>query len=130
MESFRGKNVVITGGSTGIGLCLARELAARGANLALIARNNEGLGAAQEDLDRHGGRMLTYACDVTDAARLEQCIGEARSAFGGLDGVIANSGYCHPGYFHVPGTTTEQREARFSSDLFGVVYLSCRGGAK
>ena len=45
---FKGKNVVITGGSSGLGLAIAKELAARGAIVTLIARNKEKLEMAKD----------------------------------------------------------------------------------
>ncbi|NIA15005.1 MAG: SDR family NAD(P)-dependent oxidoreductase [Nitrospiraceae bacterium] len=98
--SFRGQHVIITGGSAGIGLCMAHELARRGADLTILARGRERLDAARADLAAHGGRVFADSCDVTDAETLAVCIDRARAELGPIDGVVANSGYCHPGYFH------------------------------
>lgn len=117
---FAGKNVVITGGSKGIGLAMARELARRSANLALIARGQAELNAARESLGDFGVKIVTYSCDVTDAGRLECAISEAAEALGGLDGVIANSGYCHPGYFH--RIRVEDASQQIDTNLKGCIY--------
>ncbi len=101
LNPFKGKNIFITGGSKGIGLAMARELGALGANLAIIARGKDSLQAAKERIEESGkgGRVLAYACDVTDSDTLKDYIHMARYELGSIDGVIANSGYCHPGTF-------------------------------
>lgn len=102
LNPFKGKNIFMTGGSKGIGLCMARELGALGANLAIIARDKDALQAAKERIEERGKgcRVLAYACDVTDSDTLKDYIHMARYELGSIDGVIANSGYCHPGNFH------------------------------
>lgn len=120
LKSFRGKNIIITGGSAGIGLCLARELASRGANLTLIARGEERLQSAKKELEQYGGTVLVYSCDVADSERLEGCIGEARAKLGNIDGLIANSGYCHPGYFHEMAARDLYNQ--INTNLVGSVY--------
>lgn len=120
MGSFQNKNIIITGGSTGIGFCMARELAQRGANLVLIARDKARLEAAQSELSTQGGNVQIFSCDVTDAAQLKSCIDEACTRLGSLDGLIANSGYCHPGYFHEISTDDLFRQV--NTNLMGGIY--------
>src|SRR5262245_26660267 len=64
--SFRGKNALVTGGSRGLGLVLARELLARGANVAVCARDTEELDRAFDDLRGRGGRVVAVPCDLTE----------------------------------------------------------------
>ncbi|MBD5633653.1 MAG: SDR family NAD(P)-dependent oxidoreductase, partial [Candidatus Eremiobacteraeota bacterium] len=67
-ESLRDKTVLVSGGARGLGLQIAREAAARGARLALLARSNVELEAARSEL-RGGGAMVEIAvCDVRDDA--------------------------------------------------------------
>src|SRR5438046_542318 len=101
-NTFKDKNILITGGSKGIGLEMAKEFARRGAKLALIARGKEDLQAAKSALEALGtGSIIrAYACDVTNAETLSDYINMILFELGSLDGVIANSGYCHPGNFH------------------------------
>ncbi len=82
-------NVFITGASSGIGAALAREFAARGATLGLLARRGESLDALLAQLP---GRHLRYAVDVTDHARLIEAARQFEAATGGTDIVIANAG--------------------------------------
>jgi len=82
-------NVFITGASSGIGAALARQFAARGATLGLLARRAETLDALAAQLP---GRHRRYAVDVTDRARLIEAAGDFERASGGADVVIANAG--------------------------------------
>jgi short-subunit dehydrogenase len=85
------RSVVVTGASRGIGAALARALAAPGARLLLIARDEMLLGGVAEDCRAHGGEAEIAAVDVTDA----EALGAAILAFDGrspVDLVIANAG--------------------------------------
>jgi hypothetical protein len=83
-------NVFITGASSGIGAALAREFAARGATLGLLARRADALDGLIAQLPP--GRHRRYALDVTDRASLLQAAREFEQASGGVDVVIANAG--------------------------------------
>jgi len=111
---FKGKRVIITGGSSGIGLEMARELHRRGARLGLLARDEARLREAAETCD-----ALYASGDVTDADSTRRAIEQLATALGGLDGIIANSGYCHPGYFHAIGEEDAARQ--IDTNLTGVV---------
>ncbi|MEV4169874.1 SDR family oxidoreductase [Nonomuraea sp. NPDC049709] len=66
MAPLRGRVVVVTGASGGVGRAVARELGARGARVALIARGTTGLGAAAVDVGTEGGTGQVYEADVAD----------------------------------------------------------------
>src|SRR5918912_3173723 len=68
----RGKTVLITGGSRGLGLVLARELAREGARIAICAREPEELERARADLVGRGAEVLAVPCDVTDRAQVAE----------------------------------------------------------
>ncbi|MCF6475520.1 SDR family NAD(P)-dependent oxidoreductase [Nonomuraea sp. MG754425] len=70
MTSLRGQVVVVTGASGGVGRAVARELGARGAMVALIARGAAGLGAAAVDVGVEGGTGQVYEADVSDYAQV------------------------------------------------------------
>lgn len=82
-------NVFLTGASSGIGEALAREYAARGATLGLVARRDSVLAELAAALP---GRHHTYACDVTDRDALIAAARAFEAATGGVDVVIANAG--------------------------------------
>jgi NAD(P)-dependent dehydrogenase (short-subunit alcohol dehydrogenase family) len=79
---------VVTGASSGIGLSTAEALTARGAKVALIARNTDAL----EKLAARLPGSLPLTADVTDFTALSQAIGDAHSHYGRLDGLINNAG--------------------------------------
>lgn len=87
-----GARAVVTGGSRGIGLAIADGLAAEGAAVGLIARGEEGLSAAAEQVGRHGRPVATAAADVMDAAALRAAVDRIATELGGLDRVVANAG--------------------------------------
>lgn len=89
---FSGKSVVITGGSRGLGLVMARQLAAEGANLTLLARHEDELKRAEQDLTRLGGQVLALTCDVRDQEDVEQAIQQVIARFGRIDVLINNAG--------------------------------------
>ncbi len=99
---FRGKVVLITGGSRGLGLAIARLLRAEGASLALLARDPDELERARQDLftipvpDPDGGtdpgEVLAVPCDLTQPAAIPDAIHTVARHFGALDVVINDAG--------------------------------------
>ncbi|MEP4524858.1 MAG: SDR family NAD(P)-dependent oxidoreductase, partial [Alloalcanivorax venustensis] len=65
--SFKGMTIVLTGASSGIGEEAAKQLAARGARLCLVARREQELERVQDDIHRKGGRAWIYPTDLTNA---------------------------------------------------------------
>lgn len=92
IEYFRGKTVVVTGGSRGLGLVMARQLAEAGARLAICARDDAELGRAFDDLVARGGRVIAVECDVTKQDRVKEFIAVARQRLGPIDVLINNAG--------------------------------------
>jgi len=89
---FRGKSVVVTGGSRGLGLVLARQLASRGANLAICARDPDELSRAYDELAQTGARVIAVECDITVRERVQEFIAVARQRLGGIDVLVNNAG--------------------------------------
>jgi NAD(P)-dependent dehydrogenase (short-subunit alcohol dehydrogenase family)/uncharacterized protein YndB with AHSA1/START domain len=90
-RELAGQRVLITGGSSGIGLATAEGLARAGAQVALLARNELGLAAAKRKLAELGAEAVTVAADVTDRKGLEAAIDEAAAALGGLDVLVTSA---------------------------------------
>ena len=89
---FRGKNVIITGGSRGLGLEMARLLAQEGANLALCARDADELARARAELTAYGTLVYTQPCDLTDKTQLAGFVQNVRQQLGPVDVLINNAG--------------------------------------
>ena len=95
--SFANKVVLITGGSRGLGLVLARKFCAEGARVALLARDPDELARAREELVRRGGKVLTISCDLLDPAQIDDAVQRVVDHFGRLDVVINNAGIIQVG---------------------------------
>ncbi len=89
---FRHKTVVITGGSRGLGLEMARLLAQEGANLAICARDEDELDRARAELHQYGVSVYAQTCDITDKRQVEDFIEQVRQAIGPVDVLINNAG--------------------------------------
>ncbi len=97
---FREKIIIITGGSSGLGRELAKRLARRGAHLALVARDEEKLGAARAELLKASDRKIEiFSCDVGDAAAVDRTINAAADALGPPDMLINSAGILRESYF-------------------------------
>lgn len=88
----QGKVALITGGSRGLGLVLARQLAAQGAQLALVARSADELRRAEEELADRGARVLALVCDVADPDDVTRAVKRTVDHYGRLDILINNAG--------------------------------------
>ena len=87
---LKGKRVVVTGGSRGIGLAIAEACAAEGASVSICARGADGVAAAVERLKTHGGTVHGAACDVGDPQAIAGYVAAAAEALGGIDALVNN----------------------------------------
>lgn len=85
------KTVVVTGASAGLGRAVAREFARRGDNVALLARGEDGLDGAAEDVTKAGGTALPIPVDVADAAAVEAAAAQVTDRFGPPDVWVNNA---------------------------------------
>jgi NAD(P)-dependent dehydrogenase (short-subunit alcohol dehydrogenase family) len=84
-----GKGCVVTGASRGIGLATAKALTGEGARVLLVARSEEPLAAAVEEV---GGESAALTLDVTERDAGDRVLAEAEQVFGGLDVLVSNAG--------------------------------------
>ncbi len=95
---FGGRGVVITGGSRGLGLVLARKLAAQGARLALIARDERELDRAKRLLEEeHGAQVLVLRCDVRSQTEVRDAVARILEEWRTVDVLINNAGVIQVG---------------------------------
>lgn len=90
---------MITGGSTGLGYALARQLVQEGAHVAILARDPERVAAAALSLREAGGEVLALSGDVRRVGDIERFLDASLSQFGRLDGVVNNAGTLSAGEF-------------------------------
>ncbi len=95
--SLRDKVAVISGGSRGLGLVLARHICAQGGSVALIARDPDELARAKADLALRGGAVLTIECDLLDARQIQSAVRQIIDRFGKIDILINNAGIIEVG---------------------------------
>ncbi|MBK9252550.1 MAG: SDR family oxidoreductase [Proteobacteria bacterium] len=86
---FQGKNVVITGGNSGIGLATAKAFVREGARVAIIGRSAETLAAARAEL---GKDAIAISAELSRVAEIDRAFAEVRAAFGTVDVLFANAG--------------------------------------
>ena len=134
MPSLAGKVAVVTGGSRGIGLAVARLLRDRGASVAITGTSPAGLEKAVDALGAGSDRVLSLCADVRDAAQMDAAMAQAASAFGGIDIVVNNAGV---GVFKpVAEMSPDEFRLMFETNVTGVFnssraalpHLRARGG--
>lgn len=91
-DNITGKVVVITGASSGMGEATARDLAAKGAKIALGARRTDRLDALVNEIKAAGGEAIAVATDVTKLEDVQNLVDTARETFGTVDVIFNNAG--------------------------------------
>lgn len=87
-----GKVALVTGGNSGIGLGMARAVAAAGADVVIWGTNAAKNAAAQSELKKYGRRVLTLTCDVGDEAAVDRAFADTLALMERVDGCFANAG--------------------------------------
>lgn len=96
---LRGKVVLVTGGSRGLGLATAREFGARGAIVVICAQNAEQLERATADLRGRGAKAHSFVCDITNREQVQMVVADATRLLGPIDILVNNAGVIKVGPF-------------------------------
>lgn len=114
---LKDKTVLITGGSRGLGLVMAREFAREGAWLVLCARDQEELEQARLDLESRGAEVMVVPCDVTNQQDVKSMIAAVYTRFGAVDVLVNNAGVIQVGPLEV--MTHEDFELAMRAHFWG-----------
>jgi 3-dehydrosphinganine reductase len=119
---LQGAHVVITGGSSGIGLAVAKEVLGRGARVSIIARNPQRLEDAKKVLSRtsEAAQIFTVSADVTQHEAASQAVADAEAKFGPVDVLITSAGVTRPGVFEE--LPVEEFERQIRVNYLGTAY--------
>src|ERR1700749_3288800 len=118
---LRGKNVLVTGGSRGLGLALAREFAGRGAQVTICARDPEELLQATSQLENIGLKVESATCDITQESAVTDLIRAMEDRKGPLDVLVNNAGRIEVG--PLEAATTQDFERAMATHFWGPLHL-------
>lgn len=119
---FRDRVVLISGGSRGLGLIMARRLGREGSKLVLLARDQDELERAKLELLSSGCEVATKVCDITDEEQVNQAVDFAVEQYGTIDVLLNNAGVIQVG--PMSSMTKKDYEDALNTHLWGVIYLT------
>jgi NAD(P)-dependent dehydrogenase (short-subunit alcohol dehydrogenase family) len=117
---FSGKTVLITGGSRGLGLVLAKHLAAEGARVAICGRDPEALERARSALEAIGAEVFALPVDVADREAVATLVQQVVGRFGPIDVLVNNAGVIEVG--PIETMTLRDYEEAMAVNFWGVVH--------
>jgi len=123
MFDLKGRVAVVTGASSGLGVHMARALAAQGADLAILARRTDRLEAVKREIEEMGVKCLTVTCDVTKEETVAAAARAVEDEYGKIDILINNAGA--GGTVPIEETTLNDWNKDINVDLTGV-FLTTR----
>jgi NAD(P)-dependent dehydrogenase (short-subunit alcohol dehydrogenase family) len=114
--------IIVTGASSGIGAATARELAGRGARVALAARRVDELQAQEQAILAAGGQAISIPTDVSDPKQVQRLVERTEAAFGRVDVIVNNAG----AYWRRPlaDTTPDELARLIEVNLLGAMLLT------
>ena len=121
-DLFAGQNILVTGGGSGIGRCIAHEISALGARILLLGRTLEKLQLVQAEIEADGGQADCFSCDIRDEEGIQQIVATMVERYGVIHGVVNNAG----GQFPAPLESISKNgfEAVVRSNLVGTFLVS------
>ena len=120
--SMKDRVAIVTGGSKGIGIAVARRFAESGARVAILARGADDLKAAREQLAKDGLEVRDYVCDVAKAADISRTYEKVAADFGKVDVLVNNAGTSRAMAFET--VTDEIWQEDLDLKLFAAIRLS------
>ena len=108
-----GRNVLVTGGSRGLGLVIARQLVSAGAGVAICGRDEATLERARRELCATGERVLAVACDVSRKNEVDRLVARVTNELGPIDALVNNAGTITVG----PAETMDLEDFRMAMNV-------------
>ena len=135
LKKLKDQVIVITGASSGIGLCTAQSAARSGAKVVLAARSEDTLDEAVKIINENGGEAISVVCDVSDRAQVDNLAAQAIARFGRIDTWVNDAGLAI--YGRLDEVSEEDSRRLFDVNFWGVVngslaalpHLKAQGGA-
>jgi citronellol/citronellal dehydrogenase len=124
MQRLKGKTILITGASRGIGHAIALRYAAAGANIVAASKDSpENLREAADQITASGGQVLALDCDVCDYHAIKQAVAQAVDRFGGIDVLVNNtSATCFTDTLH---TLPEHFDLAVATSVRAAFFMFC-----
>lgn len=116
--SIKGKTIIITGASSGIGEATAKKLSKEGANVVLSARREDRLNSLKDEIVKNGGMALVVPADVTNKEDFKKVVSSTLEEFGSIDGIINNAGLMPLSY--VKNLHTDEWDKMIDVNIKGV----------
>ncbi len=116
--SIKGKTIIITGASSGIGEATAKKLSQEGANVVLSARREDRLNSLKDEIVKNGGMALVVPADVTKKEDFKKVVSSTLEEFGSIDGIINNAGLMPLSY--VKNLHTDEWDKMIDVNIKGV----------
>lgn len=104
-DLFQGQSIIVTGGGSGIGRCIAHELAALGAHVAILGRKQEKLDSVAAEIEEDGGKVSRFVCDIREEEAVRETVKQVIAQCGAVHGLVNNAG----GQFPAPLTAINQK---------------------